>query len=159
LANRKKQIEAQLARLDGQQENVLKNKDLFEEMDMNKDVVDALKINNRAIKDQVNGMKVLEVEDLLEETHELQTDVSEISNVLAFQGGDSIYNLEGDEYLEELEQQMEEENTARLLSEFASVPTRNNNNNNNNDFVVVNKPRARQRQNQKEKDKRRDVDV
>lgn len=142
LAKRKKMLEAQLSRLDGQQENVLRNKDLFDEMDLNKDVMDALKTNTRAVKEQVGGLDVLEVEALLAENQELQADVSDITDALAFQGGDSIYDLEGEDYLENLEKEMEEEEAERLLGSFANIPykathreeERNTDNNDNNNF-------------------------
>lgn len=153
LAIRKKKIETQLSRLEGQQDNIFKNKDLCDEMKMNKDIVVALKANNDAIHNEMDGIDIGDIDNIISETHLLQTDVSDISDALAFQGDITLDDMEGDEYLANLEKEMEEEAAVELLKNFDSVPEREDINNNNNNNNVHDKPLLHKDERRKDKNR------
>ena len=69
----------------------------------------------------------------MDKNHELQEEVSDISYALAFQGDASFYQLEGEEYLQELEEEFADEDAAekerearRIMEEMQAPPTTSN---------------------------------
>jgi len=151
LAKKKKQLEQQLARIDGQQNNVMRTNALRDEARMNKQVFDIMQANNGVVRQEMGGLDAEDVGELMDDTTDLRDEVSDISDALAF--NDPLDDYENEEYLDQLEQQMQEEDAQDALRNFRDVPMRtpqqrelvrhnmdrsqqreddNNNNNNNN---------------------------
>ena len=136
LSKKKKYLEMQINKINGAQENVIRSKDMFDEMDTNKDMANALKMNNVAIKEAKGDLNPDDIADTLDEGVELREDVNEISNSLAFTQ-ETTDDWEADEYLDALEAEMEEEDAGDLLNELIS-PSNGDTKDRNEDDLIPN---------------------